>query len=199
MVTQDRVLTVTEFDAYAARADLRDQRLEYIGGEVIDVPSNAFASQLAARISGYIFMYLQRQPIAHLTGEAGGFMVSGERYAPDVAVTLKARQVKLAERGYNPLPPDLAVAVDHPSDAASQYTLRIKMANYLAAGTILWVVRPNAPEGKPQVEVYEPGQPVRIIGRDGSLAGGAVLPGFTLAVRDLFADLLPTASDETPT
>jgi len=49
----------------------------------------------------------------------GGYMVSGERYAPDVAYIAKSRQEKLAERGYNPLPPDLAVEVLSPSSRSN--------------------------------------------------------------------------------
>lgn len=36
------------------------------------------------------------------------------------------------------------------------------------------------------VDVYAPGEPMRTVGMNGTLAGGAVLPGFTLPVRDLF-------------
>jgi hypothetical protein len=34
--------------------------------------------------------------------------------------------------------------------------------------------------------VYAPGQPLRVVETDGSLDGGAVLPGFVLPLRDLF-------------
>lgn len=141
MVTQSPQWTVADFDAYTPRPEHGDPRFEYIGGAILNEPSNAFASQMAARISGYVFIFLQQLPIAHLTGEAGSFMVSGEGYALDVAVTPKARQAKFTERGYNPRPPDLAVEVEHPTDAITQYNLHIKVANYLAAGTTEWVIR----------------------------------------------------------
>jgi Uma2 family endonuclease len=60
--------------------------------------------------------------------------------------------------------------------------LRVKVANYLAAGTLVWIVRPETKI----VEVYAPGQPMRKVGVDGSLDGGDVLPGFSLPVRDIF-------------
>ncbi len=81
-------------------------------------------------------------------------MVSGERYAPDVAYISKKRQPELARVGYNPNPPELAVEVDFPSIYKSQEDLRIKVANYIAAGTLVWVVRPDTK----MVEVYAPGQ-----------------------------------------
>jgi hypothetical protein len=37
------------------------------------------------------------------------------------------------------------------------------------------------------VEVYTPGAPARLLGLEDTLDGGAVLPGFTLPVRAIFA------------
>ena len=50
------------------------------------------------------------------------------------------KQPELAKHGYNPNPPDLAVEVDFPSTDVSRDKLRVKIANYLAAGTVVWVV-----------------------------------------------------------
>ncbi len=80
-------------------------------------------------------MYLLQNAIGHLTGEAGGYYVSGERYAPDVGYISKARQPELAKSGYNPNPPDLAVEIELHVTAQSQRKLQIKLGNYLAAVT----------------------------------------------------------------
>ena len=69
------------------------------------MPSNPYASAISSRINGFFFVYLLQNPIAHLTGEAGGYQVAGERYAPDVGVILRARQPELARQGYNPNAP----------------------------------------------------------------------------------------------
>lgn len=144
------------------------------------MPSNPYSSQIALRIAYYLSGYLVEHDIAHVTDEAGGYRVVGERYAPAVAVITKARQPELAREGYNPNAPDLAVEIVSPTDSAQN--LRIKLGNYLAAGVRVWVVYPGAQE----VEDYTPGQPVRVVGLDGVLAGGDLLPGFTLAVKDIF-------------
>ncbi len=91
---------------------------------------------------------------------------------------------EIAQRGYNPNPPDLAVEVDFPSTETSRDTLRIKIGNYLAAGTVVWVVNVEPK----LVEVYAPGQPVKLLGVDDTLDGGDVLPGFTLSVKDIFPE-----------
>jgi len=111
-------------------------------------------------------------------------MVSGERYAPDVAYISKERQPELARQGYNPNPPDLAVEIDFPSTYQSQKDLRVKVANYLAAGTLVWVVLPETK----MVEVYTPGQPIKLLKLDGVLDGGTLFPRFTLAVQEIFPE-----------
>jgi Uma2 family endonuclease len=106
-----------------------------------------------------------------------------ESYVPDVAFITKARMPELAKQGDNPVAPDLAVEVDFPSTLQSQDQLRRKLAAYMAAGTLLWIVRPESKT----VEVYAPGRAAVIKGMDDVLDGGAVLPGFTLALSDIFA------------
>lgn len=174
--------TVEDFDRIAALPENADKLLEFIGGEIIEVPSNAYSSEIAAHILIMVGLYVKTNKLGHITGEQGGYMVSGERYAPDVAYLAKSRQAQLAKEGYNPTPPDLAVEVVSPSDSSKLIT--VKVGNYLAAGTVVWVVYPEIKE----VAVYVPGQPVKIITADGTLDGSPVLPGFTLPMKEIFPD-----------
>lgn len=175
---------VEEFEHFVEQPENADKLFEYIGGEIVEVPSNATASKYSQIIAGEIYIFIKGKDLGHLTGEAGGYMVAGERYAPDVAFISKTKQPDLAEEGYNPNPPDLAVEVDFPSTYQSQKNLRTKVVNYLAAGTLVWLVIPEVKE----VEIYAPGQPKRTAGINDVLDGGNVLPGFKLAVKDIFAD-----------
>lgn len=178
-------MTATEFDAFALRPDNSGRVLEYIGGEVIEVPSNPYVSKIAARIITLIGMFLLQNDIGHLTGEAGGYQVSGERYAPDVAFISYQKQPELARKGYNPNPPDLAVEViSDPDNSEEQTQLRLKLTSYLAAGVLVWIVNPHTRV----VEVHQAGQPPRVIDENGTLDGGEVLPGCQLAVRDIFPE-----------
>jgi Uma2 family endonuclease len=60
--------------------------------------------------------------------------------------------------------------------------MRIKVVNYLRAGTTVWVVNPDLKT----VEVYVPGQPPVVKLLADTLDGGALIPGFSLAVKDIF-------------
>jgi Uma2 family endonuclease len=177
MVIQTQRYTVADFDRFVALAENADRLFEYIGGEVVEVPSNPYSSQIAARFLIELGIFLKGQDLGHVTGEAGGYQVSGERYAPDVAFIRKERQPQLVKSGYNPLPPDLAVEVFSPTD--SEKKLSIKISNYLAAGTMVVVIYPDERE----IAVHRPGQPVILLGPDDTFDGGDVLPGFTVAVK----------------
>jgi Uma2 family endonuclease len=58
-----------------------------------------------------------------------------------------------------------------------------KAAEYLAAGgRLVWVVDPDAE----QVIVVTPPNAFRVLGREDTLDGGDVLPGFACKVAELF-------------
>jgi Uma2 family endonuclease len=180
MAVQAQRMTAEEFDRFVELPQNASRRFEYIGGETVEVVSSQYASQIAARINGFIFIYLLHNSIGFLTGADGGYVVSNERYIPDVAFVSRQRQAQVSDQPYSPIPPDLAVEVLSPSD--NPRDVRLKVANYLTAGTLVWGVDPD----QKLVEVYTPGKPAKPVGIDGTLDGGDVLPGFTLAVRDIF-------------
>lgn len=175
-------VTVEDFEAFVDLPENCERTFELIAGEVVEVPSNPFVSKIAALIITHLGMYLLKNDIGHVTGEAGGYMVGGERFAPDVAFISYARQQELAHKGYNPNPPDLAVEViSDPENSEEQTALRRKLGSYLAAGVVLWIVNPFSRT----VEVYRPGQPGVVLGEKDKLDGGDLLPGFRLAVKDI--------------
>ncbi len=179
-------MTASAFDDWVQLPENADKRLEFVAGEIIDVPSNPYVSKIASIISGFIFMYLLKHDIGHLTGEAGGYMVAGERYAPDVAFISYEKQAELAKEGYNPNPPDLAVeVVSSENNSTEEWTLNIKIGNYLAVGTMVWIVRPE----KQSIEVYQPATPTKVYRAKDSIKLDNVLPDFELKLSDVFKDV----------
>jgi Uma2 family endonuclease len=180
-----QTMTVTDFDIWADLPENRARRLEYIGGEIVEVPSNPYVSMIAVRIIGFLLEYLKVNDLGWVTGEGGGYMVAGERYAPDAAFISRARQPQLARKGYNPNPPDLAVEViSDPDNREEQTALRVKTTNYLAAGVVVWVVD----YVMRVVEVHQPGKPVTVLAEDTILEGGDRLPGLMIPVKDIFPE-----------
>lgn len=184
MVVNTRAqMTVREFDTWVQQA-APDQRYEFIAGEVVEVVSRSSASSIAARINGFLFMYLVQHDIGYLTGADGGYQIAGERYIPDVALMLYTTQSAPTDDAYNATPPDLAVEViSNPQNNQEMRDLRVKIGGYATVGTTLWVVDPQ----EKTVEIYVPGKLPEVVHEDGVIAGGDLLPGFKLAVKDIFA------------
>ncbi len=181
MVTQAKV-SLAEYEAYLEHND-EDRVFELIGGEIVEVPSNPYVSMVAGWILTVLNVFVRENRLGYVTGADGGYMVNGDVYAPDVGFISLARQEKLVRKGFNPNPPDLAVEViSDPSSSKEQTTLRRKIVNYLAAGTVIWVVDADAET----IEVYVSGQRTQIYGVGDTVPGGAVLPGFELDVTAVF-------------
>ena len=185
MAVQDRPrkLTTADFRALEDLPENANRILELIEGEVIEKIPRFVLSKLAARIATYIGMYLLQNDIGHLTGADGGYVISeSDTFNPDVGYISKERLPVLPEREVL-VPPDFAVEVKSPTD--TRRALRRKAEKYLESGTrLVWLVFPESRT----VEVYVPDKDDVPKGMDEILDGGEVLPGFQLAVKDIFPD-----------
>lgn len=180
MVLITRTTTPAEFERFISLPENQARHFELIGGEIVEMPSNIISSAIASRILGFIFMYLLQNNIGNVTDGQGGYQIGSERYAPDVAFISHERG--MSTEWFHPNPPELAVEVDYPSTVASRTNLMIKVSHYLSVGTTVWVVFYEEQE----VLVYVPNQPVQVLGLRDTLDGGAILPNFTLPVKDIF-------------
>lgn len=62
-------LTGEWFDEFAQQEENSDKILEWIQGEVFEVPSNILVSQIAMIIGKLLGNYLDQNPIGYVTGE----------------------------------------------------------------------------------------------------------------------------------
>lgn len=181
MTLKTPIITPEQFDAWVLQPENADKAYEFIAGEIVEkMVSNQRSGQIGAKILAFILMYALQNDLGRVTGEQSGYMINGERYIPDIAYMSYARQPIDNDDTYNPLAPDLAVEVLSPTDTARE--MRIKVVSYLAAGTVVWVVSPD----DETIEIYVPGEKVRVLGIDDTLDGGTVLPGFSMAVKEIF-------------
>lgn len=181
MTVNPQPITAKQFEVFVNLPENSDKLFEFIGGEIIDMPSNPYASYIASKILGYLFVYLMDNDIGWHTTEAGGYEVAGERYAPDVAFVSYTKQKAPVKQGYNTNPPDLAVEVVSSESRAENDKLTIKLGNYLAVGTVVWIVRPE----KGYIEVHQSGQTVKMYRHGETIPGGDLLPGFELIVSNV--------------
>jgi len=173
-------MSVEDFYTFANQPGHAERHYELIDGEVVEVPSNAYASVIASLISFYIHLFLQKNDVrGYISGEGGGFVIDGHVFAPDVAYM---RDLP-TDKGFEQQPPLLAVEVlSDPKSNAEQSELRRKLGHYRRAGVVVWVVDYVARK----VEIHLPDNTVNIYGDEDKLTGGDVLPGFELPVKDIF-------------
>ena len=101
--------------------------------------------------------------------------------SPDVAFVTRERMPPPRSRGYFPGPPDLAVEIRSPGDR--RRSLHERALSWLDHGArMVWVIDPIAANAT----VYRGKDDVREIGEDGDLLGEDVVPGFRVALRELF-------------
>ena len=74
MAVTTQPITVEEFERLAVEPENADRRLEFVGGEISEVVSNSYSSLVAARINGFLFVYLLHNPIGYLTG-SGSYQI----------------------------------------------------------------------------------------------------------------------------
>jgi len=180
MVIGEKTVTVEAFMAFVLKPENADKRFELINGRIVEVVSNNRSSELAAYILGLLVAFVYKHKLGRVTGADGGYIVAGNRYIPDAAFITIAKQPQPCTVPYNPQAPDIAVEVLSPTD--NQSDVRLKISNYLLAGTTLWLVNPDSQ----QIEVYQPGQQAVVLDMNSTLSGGQVLPGFSVPVREIF-------------
>ena len=182
-VLQQRALITAEelFDS----AD-EGHRYELVRGELVRMnPTGGRHAAVAVRIARLLDEHVEAHDLGVCGTAEPGFILQRTPdvvRAPDVSFVARSR---IPEAGipaaYWPCAPDLAVEVVSPSDRLAD--VHGKIAEYFAAGTrLVWLVEPAARV----VYVYRSQHDVQVLGDDGELIGGDVLPGFRCAVRRLF-------------
>lgn len=181
MAVNTKTMTVEQFDEWVMRPENTEHDYEFVGGETVNVVTHPLSSKIAGKFLIHIGSFVYDKDIGHVTGADGGYQVGRERYMPDVGYISFSRQPVLqSEEGYIPVAPDLAVEVVSPNDTPRQIT--IKVSNYLAAGTVVWVVYPD----DEQVDIHIPGKSVQVVTKDETFEGGIVLPDFKLNLGNIF-------------
>ena len=178
-----RLTTVEELE----RDGTPEGRYELIDGELVEIsPSGGNSSSVGATVLVYLDNHVRPRRLGKLYNAEGGFVLFPGRdvvRAADVAFVRADRLPPPPERrGFLRLAPDLVVEVISPSDRMSEVLDKVGM--WLEAGVrLLWLVDPRVRT----VTVYEPGRAPRVVGVGNELVGEPVLPGFRLALADLFA------------
>ncbi|HEY2155579.1 MAG TPA: Uma2 family endonuclease [Isosphaeraceae bacterium] len=178
--------TATEADLLDT-ADREDRLFEIIDGVLVEKATSFRASLLAVSIVVALRAFVDPRNLGLVSGANGPLRLSPNLIrSPSAAFVSWARIPggRMPKEPFPDLVPDLAVEVLSPSNTAREMTL--KRRHYFEAGVrLVWIVDPK----RRTVAVYTgPDRPTRLRASV-KLDGGDVLPGFTLPLARLFADL----------
>ena len=176
----------TEKDVLDVQA--REHRLcELVDGVLVEKGVGFRESLLAGALIEALRGFVRPRNLGLVTGEAGMVrLASGLVRIPDVAFVAWER-LPMRRVPTEPIPglaPDLAVEVLSESNTEGEMTR--KRREYFATGVrLVWYVSPETRT----VEVYTTPDDCTTLHEEHTLEGGAVLPGFTLPLGELFAEL----------
>lgn len=165
---------------------------EYINGEVVQKPMPNIAHTVIQHLLSLAFgLYLRTNPIGIVGPELRCiFGPPDDRWGrlPDFMFIAMARLAGARADGPFHGAPDLAVEILSPDDRMTDVIAKVQF--YLTYGTrLVWLVNPTARN----VMVWSSPDVMQIVREDRLLDGGDLLPGFSVAVRDILppVDLLP--------
>jgi Uma2 family endonuclease len=178
--------TATEEDVIAI-LHREKRKFELVDGVLVEKVMGFLESSLACRLIKLLGNYLDENPIGVLAGEAGAMrLMPGLVRIPDVSFVswdrLPGRIIPT-----EPIPdlaPDLGIEVL--SEGNTPREMERKRKEYFISNVqVLWFVDVE----KRTVEVFTAPDRSLVVAEEETLDGGEVLPGFRLALRELFADV----------
>jgi Uma2 family endonuclease len=184
-LVREKLLTAEEFyDQYSSL----DVRADLVDGMVIEMPP---AGPFHGRVDSSFIVRLKLFVVEHGLGEVflnTGFILRRNPdlvRGPDEAFVSNAKieAHPIPRRGFWHVVPDLVVEIVSPDDRAQD--ILDKVTDYLDAGvSLVWVLYPP----RQQAYVHRPGQRPELLNADGVLDGEDVLPGFRLALADIWRE-----------
>ena len=164
------------------------KRYELINGEIVDMgTASRKHTILGTWLAGMIFVYLRTNKIGgQLGGPDGTYILdAANTRVPDVSYLTPASAARIPVGSvFFPFAPDLAIEIKSQSNTHGEMRQIARL--YIRSGTqVVWTINY---EDK-IAHVYRPGQTAIELGEEDALNGGDILPGFTLSLAELFAQV----------
>ena len=162
-------------------------RYELVSGELIDMGNSGMEhGGIGSFLGGLLAIYVRQHKLGFVCDSSTAFTLkTGNKRSPDVSFVSKERLkgLKRPPRGFFQGSPDLAVEILSPSNTVEE--IHTKIVEYFENGTcLIWVIHPD----EKYVLVYHAPEPDRLLRPQDSLEGGAIIPGFSMSVAELFEE-----------
>lgn len=181
---QERLYPVAEFEQVLQQPENRERLLELINGEIVEKSSTEQHGEIVALIGAALLAFIRPRKLGRVGVEIRHRIPRDEHNSllPDASF-ISGQRPSVAQ-GSVPQMPDLAVEVRSPDDSLKK--MRERADYYLLNGTrLVWLFDPTK-----HLVIVLTADEEQILLEDETLDGGDVLPGFTLPLRDIFADPL---------
>jgi Uma2 family endonuclease len=177
--------TATEADVVAVRESPSRAICELIDGVLVEKTVGAKESLLAAVLGGFIFVHLRKHDLGIVLGaDSQLWLWPGRVRVPDVCFISWERlpNQEMPDEAVPELAPDLVVEVLSAGNTKKEM-LHKRRDYFRSSVREVWEIQPKTQTA----EVYTSPTKCHRVGKDGSLDGGEILPGFTLPLKELFA------------
>ena len=184
---QERLYTVEEFERLLEQPENRERLLELINGEIVEKMPTEEHGEIAALIAAALVAFVYPRKLGRVGVEVRHRIPRDQHNSrlPDLSFISGKRP--RVEVGSVPQMPDLAVEIKSPDNSLKK--MRERADYYLLNGArLVWLVDPL----KHFVIVLTADEEQILLEND-TLDGGDVLPGFSLPLKDIFADPLAIA------
>ncbi len=166
---------------------------EIVDGVLVEKAMGFHEASLNGILLYYMNAFLIKRNLGIMAGADGTLkLTTGLLRIPDVSF-ISWDRLPDRKRPTEPIPQlaiDLAVEVLSKSNTKAEMTRKVR--EYFEAGTLLvWLIDPKTRTAR----VFTSVKKSVLLKEDGTLDGGAVLPGFTLSLRELFAQANRGADD----
>lgn len=188
MEVKQRLYDVDDLWEFYHQPENEGLRLELLDGVLIEMSAPGGEHGAIAINLGYFFRAFCLEQDLGIATAGTGYHPPDDRHTllvPDVAYISFERAPDPFPEKFVPAMPDIAVEIKSPSNTLAE--MREKAGRYLRMGsTLVWIVLP-AEESVEVCRLTQSGAIKReVFGPDDALSGEAILPGFTLGVRQIF-------------
>jgi Uma2 family endonuclease len=186
MRASQRLLTAADLAALPDELPSGPVKYELELGRLVTLisPPGSDHGKMQLRVGSVLFKYAEEMALGEAFAEVAIVLRRNPDtvVAPDAAfVARRSLPVRTSAEGYLETIPDLVVEVGSKNDRIAD--LRAKAELYLKAGvTLVWVIDP----GKKNVVIYRKKQKARELRVGDTLTAEGVIPGFRIAVEELF-------------
>ena len=160
---------------------------ELVNGELVDMGNSGMEhGGISSFLGGLLAIHVRQHKLGIVCDSNTAFTLkNGNKRSPDVSFVIKERLkgLKRPPRGFFKGSPDLAVEILSPSNTVEE--IHEKIVEYCENDTrLVWVIHPD----ESYVLVYHAAEPDCFLRPSDLLAGEAIVPGFSMAVAELFED-----------